>query len=281
MSPAPEHRNPLAHGLFVFAAAAIVLGLLGLVWSDFAISWQRVGPDVPHRLALARLAAVIELGCGLGLLWRRTARAAALLLTALYAVFVLLWISPVVAHPAIYDSWGNVFEELSLVIGGLVAFSTLSPPGSPWFRHRRTFARLYGICPISFGTDHLIYLAGAATWVPRWIPPSQKFWIVATAIFFFMAAAAILSGILAGLAARLLTVMILLFGALIWAPRLAAAPHTHFVWSGNAINFALAAAAWVVSDVLCDPSVSRLATQPARPMAILQRIDDYRTKTAV
>ncbi|HZZ38397.1 MAG TPA: hypothetical protein VFE06_04635 [Acidobacteriaceae bacterium] len=87
MSPAPEHRNPLAHGLFVFAAAAIVLGLLGLVWSDFAISWQRVGPDVPHRLALARLAAVIELGCGLGLLWRRTARAAALLLTALYAVF--------------------------------------------------------------------------------------------------------------------------------------------------------------------------------------------------
>ncbi|HZZ38398.1 MAG TPA: hypothetical protein VFE06_04640 [Acidobacteriaceae bacterium] len=162
-----------------------------------------------------------------------------------------------------------------------MAFSTLSPAGSPWFRHRRTFARLYGICPISFGTDHLIYLAGAATWVPRWIPPSQKFWIVATAIFFFMAAAAILSGILAGLAARLLTVMILLFGALIWAPRLAAAPHTHFVWSGNAINFALAAAAWVVSDVLCDPSVSRLATQPARPMAILQRIDDYRTKTAV
>jgi hypothetical protein len=204
-----------------------------------------------------------------------------LLLTALYAVFVLLWIPPVLAHPTVYDGWGNVFEELSLVIGGLVVCATVAPSASPWFRLRRPFARLYGVCPISFGTDHLIYLAGAATWVPHWIPPSQKFWIIATADLFFLAALAILSGILAGFAARLLTVMILLFGALIWAPKLAAAPHTHFAWSGNAINFALAAAAWVVSDALSERTASRSARQPARPTAILQRIDEHRSRTAV
>ncbi|MFZ0631706.1 MAG: hypothetical protein WBD32_16985 [Acidobacteriaceae bacterium] len=277
----PEHRSPFSLGLYVFAAAAILLGLLGLVWSDFAVSWQRVSPGVPHHLALARLAALIELGCGLTLLGRRTARAAALLLTALYAVYVLCWIPQVIAHPTVYDGWGNVFEELSLVFGGLVVFAMVSPAGSTWSRRRRVLARLYGICPISFGTDHLVYLAGAATFVPRWIPPSQRFWIVATAVFFFMAAAAILSGIFAGLAARLLTVMILLFGALIWAPRLAAAPHVHFAWSGNAINFALAAAAWVVSDALCEPVGSRSERVPARPTAILEHIDDYRRKTAV
>ncbi|MGA7522363.1 MAG: hypothetical protein WBW84_07760 [Acidobacteriaceae bacterium] len=281
MSAPAQHRNPLPFGLCVFAAAAICLGLLGLVWSDFALTWQRVGPDASHRLALARLAALIELGCGIALLWTPTRRVGALLLTALYAVFVLLWIPPVVAHPAIYDGWGNIFEELSLVFGGLVAFTVVAPPDSAWSRRRRTFARLYGICPISFAIDQLVYLAGAATWVPRWIPPSQKFWIVATAVFFFMAAAAILSDILAGLAARLLTVMILLFGALIWAPRLAAAPHVHMVWSGNVINLAMAAAAWVVSDVLCEPIASRAMRHPARPTAVLQRIDERRTKTAV
>lgn len=279
MPTASQSRNPPALGLYVFATAAIFLGLLGLVWSDFAVMWQRVGPDVPHRLALARMAALIELGAGLGLLWPRTRRPAAGLLTALYAVFVLLWIPPVVAHPTVYDGWGNVFEELSLVLGGLVLFAGLAPTNSRF--RPRTFARLYGICPVSFGTDHLIYLAGAATFVPHWIPPGQKFWVIATADFFFLAALAILSGILAALAARLLTVMILLFGALVWAPKLFAAPHTHFVWSGNAINFAMAAAAWVVSDALSASAASRSRQQPARPTAILRRIDDYRTKTAV
>jgi len=279
LSPMPEPRNPPALGLYAFAAAALFLGVLGLVWSDFAVNWQRVGLAVPHRAALARLAALVELACGLGLLWPRTRRAAAGLLTALYAIFVVLWIVPAVAHPAIYDSWGNVFEELSLVFGGLVLFAAPASPVSPWARRRRLIGRLYGICPISCGTDHLVYLAGAAAVVPRWIPPGQKFWVIATADFFFLAAIAILSGILAGLAARLLTVMILLFGALIWAPKLAAAPHTHFFWSANAINFALAAAAWVVSDALSEPA--RSARSPARPMAILERIDDYRNRTAV
>lgn len=275
-----QHRKPPALGLYIFAAAAIVLGVVGLVSSDFAINWQRVDPGIPHHLALARLAALLELACGLALLWRRTARAAAFLLTALYAVFVLLWIPPVVAHPAVYDGWGNLFEELSLVFGSLVVCASVSPVGSLLARRRRILARLYGLCPISFGTDHLIYLAGAAAFVPRWIPPGGRFWVIATADLFFLAAIAILSGILATLAARLLTVMILLFGALIWAPKLAAAPHTHFFWSANAINFAMAAAAWVVSDALSEPSARHATTQPARPMAILQRIDERR-RTAV
>jgi uncharacterized membrane protein YphA (DoxX/SURF4 family) len=277
--PAPKISPSL--GLYVFAAAAIFLGVLGFVWSDFAVSWQRVNPDVAHHLALARLAAVIELGTGLGLLLPRTRRVAAGLLTVLYAVFVLCWLPPVVAHPAIYDGWGNIFEELSLVFGGLVLFAALAPPVSTWARHRRTLSRLYGLCPISFAIAHFVYLPGTASWVPRWIPPSQMFWAIATAVSFLLAAAALLSGILAGLAARLLTVEILLFGALIWAPKLAAAPHVHMVWSGNAINFAMAAAAWVVSDTLCEPAAARFADRPARPLAILERIDERRTKTAV
>ncbi len=65
-----------------------------------------------------------------------------------------------------------------------------------------------------------------------------------------MSAAAILSGVMAGLAARLLTIMIFGFEILIWAPRLAATPYDHFNWAGNAISIAMGAAAWVVSDAI-------------------------------
>jgi hypothetical protein len=56
--------------------------------------------------------------------------------------------------------------------------------------------------------------------VRKWIPPEQMLWAIATTVFFLFAAAAILSGFLAGLASRLLTTMIVGFEALVWAPRL-------------------------------------------------------------
>jgi hypothetical protein len=79
------------------------------------------------------------------------------------------------------------------------------------------------------------------------------FWAIATAVLFLLAAAAILSGILAGLASRLLTAMIVGFEALVWAPKLFASPHLHFSWAGNAVCLALAGAAWVVADSMNEP----------------------------
>jgi hypothetical protein len=76
------------------------------------------------------------------------------------------------------------------------------------------------------------------------------FWAIATTVCFLLAAAAILSGILAGLAARLLTAMIVGFELLIWIPKLLAAPHDHFSWAGNAVSVAMAGAAWVVAGSL-------------------------------
>lgn len=76
----------------------------------------------------------------------------------------------------------------------------------------------------------------------------RQLWAVATGGFDLLAATAILSGILAVLASRLLTAMIIGFGALVWAPALFASPRSHIVWAGNAINLALIAAAWVVTD---------------------------------
>jgi uncharacterized membrane protein len=235
-------------GMYVYGATAIVLGVIGLVWRDFATDWQRVGPDVPHRELLAYVAALVEVCGGLAIFWRRTARAGAAMLTLLYVVFVALWVPRIVAAPATYDNWGNLFEESSLVIGGLVLCAVLALPDSAFARREALISRLYGICVISFGLAHFIYLSGAASFVPKWIPPGQTFWAATTGTCFLLAAASILSGVLSGLASRLLTIMIMGFEILVWVPKLAASPHDHFMWSGNGICLVLAAAAWVVSD---------------------------------
>jgi uncharacterized membrane protein len=237
-------------GMYLYGASAVALGIIGLTFHDFATTWQRVPADVPHRTTLALAAAVCELALGAAMLVPRTARAASLLLTLFYMLFVISWLARVAAAPSVWDGYGNVFEEFSLVSSGLVLFAWLSPAGSAWSRNTAALTRLYGLCPISFGLTHFIYFSGAASWVPRWIPPSQSFWVAATGTFFLMAAAAILSGILATLAARLLTAMIVAFEVLVWVPKLIAAPHDPFNWAGNGICVALAAAAWAVSDVL-------------------------------
>ena len=235
-------------GIYVFAAGAIFLGVLGLVSGDFATQWQHVGPNLPFREPLAYLTAFIELAAGLALLWPRTARAGALTLTVVYSVFTLVWVPSALQNLGNYDSIGNVFEEFSLVAGGLVLCAIFSPVGSSMARRRPFFVLLFGICPISFGIVHIIDMPGLLGWIPGWLPPTKMFWAYATTMGFFGAAVAILSGIMAPLAARLLTAEIVIFELLVWIPNLSAGPSNHFNWAGNAICIALAGASWVVSD---------------------------------
>jgi hypothetical protein len=68
----------------VFAATMIALGALGLIKGDFTPIWDPVPKSVP---ALAYLCSLISLASGIGLLWQRTAAAAARVLLA----YLLLW----------------------------------------------------------------------------------------------------------------------------------------------------------------------------------------------
>jgi uncharacterized membrane protein YphA (DoxX/SURF4 family) len=244
-----KRRNITSNlGLYVYGGAAIFLGLVGLVSGDFATTWQNVGPNVPLRVPLAYLTAVIELTGGIALLLPRTARAGALTLTIVYSVFTLLWVPKAFVNLGNYDPIGNVFEEFSLVASGLVLCAIFSPAGSSIPRRRSFFVLLFGICPISFGIVHIIDMPGLLGWIPGWLPPTKMFWAYVTTMGFLGAAVAILTGIMAPLAARLLTAEIVIFELLVWIPKLSAGPSNHFLWAGNAICIALAGAAWIVSD---------------------------------
>ena len=247
-----QNRNLASNlGIYVYAAGAIFLGLLGLVSGDFATTWQHVGPNLPFREPLAYLTAGVELCAGLALLWRRTALAGALTLTLVYLIFTLVWVPTYVQNLSNFDPLGNVFEEFSLVVAGAVLLASFAPAGSILSRRESNIARLYGLSAISFGIGHIYYMPGMLTWVPRWLPPSQMFWAYVTTIGFFLAAVAIITDIMAPLASRLIAAEIVGFEILVWIPKLVAGPHDHFNWAGNAISIALSGAPWVVSDSIC------------------------------
>ena len=111
-------------GRHVFGLAAVAFGIITLVWHDFN-TWQQIRPlgNVPHREILAYLAAAIEIFGGMAIQGRRTARAGAIALGAIYFIFALLWVPHIIAEPLVYDRWGNFFEQFSLVAGAMIVYA--------------------------------------------------------------------------------------------------------------------------------------------------------------
>jgi hypothetical protein len=88
------------------------------------------------------------------------------------------------------------------------------------------------------------------------MPLGGDVWAVVTGIAFILAGIAIVSEILDVLAARLLTLMLVVFSALALAPQLLAYAHYQSSWGANAYNIAAIGAAWVLADWLASRSTT-------------------------
>src|SRR5579863_3249405 len=228
-------------GRHVFGVASLAFGLITLVWHDYS-------GGHPLRYIVYAAAAAQIVG-GSAIQFRQLAKTGAAVLGAAYLVFALLCLPGIVAKPQIYNSWGNFFEQFSLVTGAAIAYARLSSVWSP--ETVRRFGRvLFGICTASFTLEQAFYLGATAHLVPKWIPPSQMFWAVTTTVLFALAAVALLANRMALLAARLLTAMLVIFGLLVWVPLLLSDPHSHTNCSETAETFAIAGTAWILADVL-------------------------------
>ena len=229
-------------GRRVFGAATLGSGLITLAWHDYS--------GHPRRYIVYAAAAALILG-GTAIQFHRTAKAGAAVLGAAYLVFVLLCVPGIVAAPQIYNSWGNFFEQFSLLTGAAIVYARLSSALSAETLNR--IGRiLLGICTASFTLEQAFYLHPTATLVPKWLPPSPMFWAVATTVFFALAALALLANRMALLAARLLTIMLLIFGLIVWIPLLLSAPRSHTNWSETVETFAIAGTAWILADLLAE-----------------------------
>jgi len=229
------HSGALASvGRPLFAAATLAYGVIALVWPGG--TWML-------------LAAAAQIAGGAAMPFRRSARLGALLAGAAYLAFTVMRIPAVVATPRTYDAWGNVFEQAAHVTGALLVYASVSPA-----RTRARLVRagrvLFGLCALSFALEQAFYLKPTAGLVPAWIPPGQMFWAVATTIAFALAGLALLANRAATLAARLTTVMLLIFGFVVWLPHVVTNPRSHFTWSETIETFAIAGVAWLLAELL-------------------------------
>jgi hypothetical protein len=228
-------------GRHMFGLAALAFGVITLAWHDYN-GWHQ-----PRYLVYAAAAALIFGGAAIQ--FRQTAKTGAAVLGVVYLVFALQCLPGIVAAPRIYNSWGNFFEQFSLVAGAAIVCARSSSAWSPETLNR--MGRIFlGICAASFTLEQAFYLHPTATLVPKWVPPNPMFWAVATTVFFALAAVALLANRMALLAARLLTMMLLVFGLLVWMPLLLSAPRSHTNWSETIETFAIAGTAWILADLL-------------------------------
>jgi hypothetical protein len=228
-------------GQHLFGAATLVSGVVTLIWRS---------PSNGHPLHYTVLAiAVVQVVGGGVIQLRQTAKLGALILGVAYLVSCLLCVPQIVSAPQVYNSWGNFFEQFSLFTGAVLVYASLASVCSP-ITLKRIGRILLGICTVSFALEQAFYIGPTASFVPRWIPPSQMFWAISTTILFALAALALLANQKALLAVRLLTAMVVGFGLLVWIPLLISHPHDHADWSETAETFAIAGSAWILADLL-------------------------------
>jgi uncharacterized membrane protein len=247
-------------GARVFGVAAIMMGGAGLLWADFATGGLRIPATLPARTILAYAVAVLLIAGGALISWRRAW--GAMLLTAIFGLgFVLVDLVPLVTHATHFDYWEATAEPLAMTMGGLIAFA------APTSRLSRIATYVFAACLLVFGTAHFVFAKFSATFVPGYLPPSQMFWVYVTGAAAIAAGLAILSGVLALLAARLLTLMYVLFGILVHTPFVMAKPGDHNVWIEFIVNLALVGAAWIVADTLAARQAPISASQASRGMS--------------
>src|ERR1700743_1996613 len=102
--------------LTLFAVGMIGLGILALIYGDFAMVWQPVAPWVPGRTALAYGSGVLMGVCGAGLLIPSTAVWSIRILFPDVVVWTLLKVPALFVAPkleAVYLGLGEVVVLLA------------------------------------------------------------------------------------------------------------------------------------------------------------------------
>jgi len=232
----------------------IGLGIQGFLKGTFTAVWGPVPEGAPARQALVYLCALVSLGAGLGLLWRRTAAPAARVLLALLVLWLLVWRVRGLFVASLVEGTWSCGDTLAMTAGAWVLFAAFA---TDWDRRRLGFATgdrgariaraLYGLGLIPFGYAHFAYVKNTADLVPGWLP-GHVFWAYFFGCTFIAAGLAVLFGVCARQAAALSALQMGLFGVLVWVPRAVSGSLNAFQWGEFATTWALAAAGWVVAD---------------------------------
>ena len=243
-------------GSLVYAAGVVAIALVNLALSEFDPT-QPVPASLPGKMFFLYLASSFMVTAGLAIAWRRTTTLGAAALTIYFSVVVALLMNGriVFSNYSVYGAYFGAVEGVALAAPALIIYGGAAELDSTISERLTRVSRFaFGLCALFFGGAHFVYLNNTVPLVPHWLPPSPMFWAYATGVFHIAAGLALLTNIMARVAAILLTIMYAVFTLLVHIPLLISDPSKHFFWTENALNLALVGCAWVIADSLRLPA---------------------------
>jgi len=241
-------------GVTFLGVAAIAYGIACFLQGDFAIYWQPVPESLPLRQPLAYLSAGLLILGGAGLLIARTLRLAAMILLILFALYDVCYLLKLVGPPVNPGALLGLAEQSSVVMGSWAILLRMRAGGSAGVMTARI---VFGICSLLFALAHFMGLQQTAKMVPAWMPGGQVFWAIATGLGHLAVGLALIANRLAVPATRLGGLMYLCFALFSWLPGAVMHPTEWLRWAGAAISLCMAAALWLVGDLMAARNAER------------------------
>jgi len=234
-------------GVAFLGVAAILYGVACFLQGGFATPWQPVPDSLPLRQPLAYLSAGLLMLGGTGLLITRAVRPAAILLLGLFALYDACYMLQMVGPHANALAVLGLAEQSSVVVGSWAILLRIRGGGPA----ELAIARIaFGLCSIFFALAHFLGLGPTAKMVPEWMPGGQIFWALATGVGHLAVGLGLIANRLAVPATRLGGLMYICFALFAWLPGAIAHPTEWLRWAGAAISLCMAAALWLVGDLL-------------------------------
>ncbi|MBS0297226.1 MAG: DoxX family membrane protein [Proteobacteria bacterium] len=236
----------------LMALAALGLGVVTLVWSDFALQWQLVPKTLGFKTELAWASGAFLLLVGAGLPARRTARVAAVSLGVYWLGWSLLKLPVALTHIDNVGAWLGFCESFTIAIGGWALFSARGQ-GSTSGGASLTVARLLlGACLVEFGLSHFVYLKITAGLMPGWMPLKTPLAMLAGAGH-IAAGLGLIANLAPRLAATAEAMMMLAITLLVPAAGLVADPASRAQWTALFVSLPLAGAVWAMAEWIGGP----------------------------
>lgn len=246
-------RSSTASRLF-FALTMAAIGVIGLASGTFAPIFGGVPKSLPDRQLLAYLSAFVSLACGVGLMVKRTALAAAFVLFAYLLLWTILFKVPfIIRQPLVEVSYQSCGESAVLTAAAWVLYASSANGTTSGFfgflggnSGLRIAYLLYGLSLIAFGLSHFAYLDLTAPLVPAWLP-APIFWAYLAGGIYLVTGISLVAGFAAKLGAALSAVQIALITLLVWGPIVLKGHMSAGQWQETVVSWALTAAAAVIA----------------------------------